>query len=62
MESDRGFAWSRVDTVEGLLALGADTVAVSVVVVHAYSIRSGVRCYWVVREEKGLIGLVGGSG
>ena len=62
MESDRGFAWSRVDTVEGLLALGADAVEVSVVVVHAYSIRSGVKFSWVVREEKGLIGLVGGSG
>ena len=49
VEADRGFAGSRVDTVEGLLALGADAVAVSVVVVHAYSIRSGVRCSWVVR-------------
>ena len=51
VEADRGFAGSRVDMVSGLLALGADAVAVAEVGAHASVLISGVRWSWVVGDS-----------
>ena len=47
VDYDWGFAGPRVDMVAGRLALGADAVAVAVVVARASSLISVWRWYWV---------------
>ena len=42
--SDVGYSDTSVDMVEGLLSLGADTVAVAAAAAHASTPISGVRC------------------
>ena len=50
MKYDKGGSEARVEMVAGLLVLDADAVEVTEVVAHTYSLRSGVRCYWVFGE------------
>ena len=62
VESDRGFAGARVDVVALLIVLGVYAVALAVVVARTSDLRSGVRWYWVFREENLLIVMVVGLG
>ena len=49
--SDKGASGARMDTVTGLLVLGADTVAVSEMAMQDSALRSGLICSREYVEE-----------